>query len=251
MLVFVTVLGIARMQTWVKLTVLTYLFYWCHHTARWEPATFIVGILLAELSFIHKHYSTSHSNSESSVFLAIPSPPANLKHSRYLHTAGQVFWTFLYIFGLYAGSHPQDSPSSTPGYRTLMSLVPSQYSGNTEIFWLAISGVIVVFALENAPHLQNLFTTRFAQYLGDISFSLYMLHTMVMCTLGTWLAPKAMNLTGGWSNGQAGFIAGMVLVVAVTGPVTFWVSDVFSRGVDERCVKFARWVGTKCFVKAP
>ena len=76
-----------------------------------------------------------------------------------------------------------------------------------------------------------------------------MLHTMVLCTLGTWLAPKAMNLTGGWSNGQLGFLGGMALVVIVTGPVTFWTSDVFSRGVDEKCVRFARWVGTKCFAR--
>jgi peptidoglycan/LPS O-acetylase OafA/YrhL len=248
MLVFVTVLGIARMQTWVKISVLSYLFYWCHHTVRWEPATFIVGILLAEISFIRTKYSASPSScliSLSANFLT------GSKLSRYLESAGKVIWTTLFLFGLYAGSHPQASPSTTPGYRTLMSLVPSQYSSNAEIFWLAIGGVIVVFALESAPHLQALFTTPFAQYLGDISFSLYMLHTMVMCTLGTWLAPKAMNFTGGWANGQTGFIGGMALVVAVTGPVTFLVSDLFSRAVDERCVRFARWVSGKCFVKAP
>jgi hypothetical protein len=60
-----------------------------------------------------------------------------------------------------------------------------------------------------------------------------------------------MNFTGGWANGQTGFIGGMALVVAVTGPVTFLVSDLFSRAVDERCVRFARWVSGKCFVKAP
>jgi peptidoglycan/LPS O-acetylase OafA/YrhL len=132
-----------------------------------------------------------------------------------------------------------------------MSVIPSQYANSAEFFWPAISSVIAVFALEHTPWLHHIFTTPFAQYLGDISFSLYMLHTMVMCTLGTWLGPRAMNLTGGWSNGQVGYVGGMVLVLAITGPVTFWVSDVFSRGVDERCVRFARWVSVKCFAQSP
>jgi len=64
----------------------------------------------------------------------------------------------------------------------------------------------VIFALENEKGLQRVFTSRFAQYLGDISFSIYMLHFMVMCTLGHWLVPRCMDVTGGWANGQVGFV---------------------------------------------
>lgn len=108
---------------------------------------------------------------------------------------------------------------------------------------------MLIFALENAPFLQSIFTTSFAQYLGDISFSLYMLHGQVLFTLGQWIIPYAMNVTGGWENGGFGFGGGLVLAGVVLLPFTFWVSDLFWRGVDVRSVGLAKWVGEVCFVK--
>ena len=103
--------------------------------------------------------------------------------------------------------------------------------------------------LEHTSYLQGIFTSSFGQYLGDISFALYMIHEQIEFTMGNWLVPKCMNLTRGWENGQLGFIAGMELELCVLILVSFWVSDVFSRGMDEKCVKFARWVSERCFVK--
>lgn len=243
MLVFTTVLGIARTKTWVKFTVLSGLIYWCHSTTRWEPATFLSGILLAELSFVRAYYIDSSEPTE----LTEKWEPTK-KLSRYLGLASRIFWTAVFMFGIYAGSHPQEGAWSTTGYQMLGYWIPNQYGGNREIFWLAIGGVLIVLALDNAPYLQRIFTTRFAQYLGDISFSLYMLHVQVMLTLGQWLVPKCMNLTGGWANGQLGFVIGMALALMVLVPFTFWVSDVFSRLVDQNCVKFARWMSSKCFI---
>lgn len=227
MVVFVTVLGIARSKTWAKISILFILIFWCHFNAKWEPATFLNGVLLAELSFQRPKYM-------------------KLDFFRDRLTT-RIFWGFLFVFGIYAGSHPQKGPAESPGYRTLMSYVPSWYDKDKEVFWLAIGGAILVFALEHAKFLQDIFTTRFAQYLGDISFSLYMLHFQIMCTMGHWLVPKCMNVTGGWSNGELGFATGMVLAMMVLMPVMFWASDVFSRLVDVKCVKFAKWVWDKTF----
>jgi hypothetical protein len=250
MLVFTVVLSIARTKTWVKLTVLSYLIYWCHQTTRWEPATFLTGVLLAELSFMYSTHSES-STSTSLDTLNEKAAKPNRK-SKIVQLASRIFFTFLFILGIYLGSQPQEGTSSTPGYRTIMRHIPTQYMESNDsrhIFWLAVAGPLVVFALEQTSYLQSIFTTSFAQYLGDISFSLYMMHVQVEFTMGNWLVPKCMNLTGGWENGQFGFIAGMGLALLVLMPITIWISDVFSRGVDERCVRFARWVSERCFVK--
>lgn len=76
-----------------------------------------------------------------------------------------------------------------------------------------------------------------------------MLHGQVLFTLGQWIVPKAMNCTGGWENGGLGFGGGLVLAGVLLLPFTFWVADLFWRGVDVRSVSFAKWVGEKCFVR--
>lgn len=243
MLVFMTVLGLARTKTWVKFVVLSGLIYFCHSTTRWAPAIFLSGILLAELSLV---YSNRLKPSESPELTEkVPSTGV----SRHINALSRIFWTLTFLLGLHMGSHPQDGASITPGYMTLMSYIPAQYERDKEVFWLSIGSVIVVLALENAPYLQRVFTTRIAQYLGDISFSLYMLHSQVLYTMGSWLVPKCMNLTGGWANGQLGFVTGVLMAMLILLPFTFWISDVFSRLVDEKCVKFARWMSSECFIK--
>jgi len=245
MLVFAVVLGISRSKTWVKLGVLLLLIFRTHQTARWVPATFITGIFLAEVSFLYSRpiepSATALDFNEKVV--------ETTKTKRYLY---KMFFIFLFITGLYIGSHPTSGWADSPGYRWLYKSLPKSYANRPDertSFWPSIGGFLVVFSLEMAPFLQRMFTTSFAQYLGDVSFSLYMIHRMLQYTMGNWLVPKCMNLTGGWSNGQTGFVGGMMLALMVLVPITFWISDVFSRCIDEKCVRFARWVGTKCTIK--
>jgi hypothetical protein len=100
MVVFATVLGIARTNTWSKFSILFILIYYCHFNARWEPTTFLTGLLLAELSGHRAKY---------------------MKHpflKDRLRTRAS--WSLLFLFGIYAGLHPQKGPESAPGYQTLM-----------------------------------------------------------------------------------------------------------------------------------
>ncbi|KAF8861179.1 hypothetical protein BDZ45DRAFT_587184, partial [Acephala macrosclerotiorum] len=197
MLVFATVLGISRCKTWVKVGSLLVLIYWAHHKSHWEWGTFFSGTLLAEISL------NRNTHPGPSKFEFIDEKLQEIKAP--IQFMPKIFWTFLFIIGIYLGAQPQNLSSTSPGYVTIMSYPPPQYRGNPDVFWPCIGGVIFVFSLENAPFLQAMFTTSFAQYLGDISFSLYMLHGQVLFTLGQWIIPKAMNVTGGWGNGEFEF----------------------------------------------
>ncbi|KAE8441532.1 hypothetical protein EG329_004878 [Mollisiaceae sp. DMI_Dod_QoI] len=241
MLVFATVLGISRCKTWAKIGSILILIYVAHHHSRWEWATFLSGTLLAEISLIRN----THPGPSKFEFIDEKLPEIKAP----LQFMSKLFWTFFFITGVYLGAQPQNLSSTSPGYMTIMSWLPRQYGNNPDVFFPCIGGVVLIFALENAPFLQSIFTTPFAQYLGDISFSLYMLHGQVLFTLGQWIVPKAMNVTGGWENGGLGFGGGLVLAGVLLLPFTFWVSDLFWRGVDVRSVKFAKWFGDVCFVK--
>lgn len=232
-LVFITVLGLARCKPWVKIATLSTMIYWCHHTVRWQPALFLIGLLIAELSFLR---TTLLSSSIVTKLQATHLGPP-------LRLCFRIFWSFVFLAGLFIGSYPQEAAQSTPLYITLMAYTPLHYGENLD-FWLTVGGPLTILALENASYLQRPFASRFAQYLGKISFSLYLLHFIVMSTLGQWLVPRCMDVTGGWENGQLGFNAGMLLAIIVCGPVTLWVSDVYTVQVDEKSVRFARWVNS-------
>ena len=65
-----------------------------------------------------------------------------------------------------------------------------------DTFWIFISATYLVFILDNAPFLQTIFTTRIAQYLGKISFALYICHGTFLYTLGWNLSARVLEWTG-------------------------------------------------------
>ncbi|KAJ0343661.1 hypothetical protein COL154_009060 [Colletotrichum chrysophilum] len=122
---------------------------------------------------------------------------------------------------------------------------------------------------QGEPLLQRLFTTDIAQYLGRISYSIYLWHGFINHAVGTrWLVPAnaalmkshslasaplenlPLKMTGSmfetaWSAYAFSFWGSFILNTLVL----LWVSDIFNRVVDVPTVKIGRWLGDKCFKK--
>lgn len=54
-------------------------------------------------------------------------------------------------------------------------------SGN---FWHCIAAVLLILLIDYSPLLQSFFKLRLIQYLGEMSFSLYPLHTWLLDLVG-------------------------------------------------------------------
>jgi peptidoglycan/LPS O-acetylase OafA/YrhL len=81
-------------------------------------------------------------------------------------------------------------PNHGSFYTTLPSLIPTTYASlwnGPEFFILSLAAVLLLFSLSTSKKLQRPFESRLAQYLGDVSYSLYIMHGMVLFSLGTHL----------------------------------------------------------------
>lgn len=117
-----------------------------------------------------------------------------------------------------------------------MSLVRVRY-------WTGWGAILLVWSTSNSHMLQQLFTNRFIQYFGKISFSLYLAHGFVIHTLYYSLIEVLWGVIGFETYWQKEVSFGVALVVVSV--VLVWVSDVFMRVVDMPSVRFARWVESK------
>ncbi|KAI9651541.1 MAG: hypothetical protein M1831_000778 [Alyxoria varia] len=265
MVLFLTHLMVARMRPGVRLLSLLLLIYWAIHWDRWEMILFWSGLILAELHLIsaaHGEGSAGAMPPSSAVGAGTPHMYFNAGHKTQWHPryfrplamlsgrrpnprASRYFWWANFICGLYLASYPDDAGHLTPGYRFLTRFIPPYYSEKHR-FWQSIAAVQIIWAVNNADFLKKYFTTPVVQYLGKISFSLYLMHGPVIHTFGYLIMPKIWALTG--TDTRWRFELGFFCSACCIIPAVIWAADVFTRVVDDKAVRFARWLEEKCIV---
>lgn len=123
-----------------------------------------------------------------------------------------------------------------------------------------IGSILLVYLTIHYPFTTSLFTTRFAQYMGRISFAFYLIHGPVIRCLQEGLAPFIWGVVGVYGGVNAfgttvgpqgmwvktgkvdcwnGFGAWLVSV-EVCLPCAIWLADLFERGVDRPVVRWIR-----------
>lgn len=207
---------------------------WAHYADYWVVLLFYGGFLLAELDIRRSALAASKT------FSNVLSSP---KHSM----LWSVFYTLVFIGGLYLGGQPEQRWEHAPGWMTLWSLIPS-YIHDRHRYWTGWDALLLVWSTSNSPMLQRIFNNRFTQYLGKISFSLYLVHGFMIHTLYYSLLPVVWNIFGSETHLQKEVSFGVAL--GIVSVFLVWVSDVFMRLVDMPSVKFARWLEGKCVAKA-
>lgn len=110
------------------------------------------------------------------------------------------------------------------------------------------------------PFLQRLFTNRLAQYLGYLSFMLYLCHGAINATIGTHFSEQGFQL---WmtfydvdqtliapehkalflSEWRSVYYSLLLRGFFWTALVVIWVADILARAVDDPCVAFTRRLG--------
>jgi peptidoglycan/LPS O-acetylase OafA/YrhL len=173
----------------------------------------------------------------------------------------------LFVFALYLGGVPSfDAPeidrtvliAKSPGWIWLSRLKP-QAVFDAKWFYLFWAALFTVASIPRLPLLKRFFETRVCQYLARISFALYLVHGLVIWTLGDRLyavvglerpnhktgIPQWMNKLPVSKKGPMGLELAFWMPQLVILPVTLYLAEIVTKMVDEPSVKFTNWLYKK------
>jgi len=215
-------------------------YYWrCVYVAE-----FLYGMFVAELSLL-RHPERLGRPALPTEGEATSRKPAN-RSCRILQTAGTPVGSCIaLVLGLLLLSQPDPPNLGVTGpfpFQYLSQLIPPWFGDAGYTFWLSIGAFLVVFALDSYPPLQRPLTLSFSQYLGDLSFGIYVMHNIVIQAL----YKKVLIF---WQVQYLGisYVAFLPAII-VTALVVLWTADFFTR-IDKKVVQFGRWLQMKTFTK--
>ncbi|PNS15939.1 hypothetical protein CAC42_4340 [Sphaceloma murrayae] len=171
-----------------------------------------------------------------------------------------VIWYVVLIVGLYLSGVPSAANDvnylrDSPGWYYLSYLKPAAVF-DQKWFFLFWAAIMIITAIARIHWLRRFFETGFCQYLGRISYMLYLFHGPILWTLGDRLyaatgwsrESHALHLPG-WTNrlpvpkfGPLGlelafFVPNLILV-----PVTFWFAEIGTTLIDGPALRFGSWL---------
>lgn len=264
MVLFLTSIGLARLRPAIRLVLLAMIMLFVYKSDRWEMNLFYVGMLYAELDVIrgaHTNPATCAALAASTPILPTTEQFSSPDREKAMDLVGQgssqnsgftkkaignkmnrLAWAAFSIFSLYLLSQPDAQAENTPGWRYLASWIP-EWVEDKYRYYQCIGACLFVFCVARMPTWQRVFNTAPIQYLGKISYAIYLMHGPVLHTVGYTFERWAWGLTGveGWWY-YAGFWLAAIFIV----PTVVWAADIFWRAVDAPVVRFAKWFENKC-----
>jgi peptidoglycan/LPS O-acetylase OafA/YrhL len=222
-------------RLWYEVALIVYFLYVAD---GWYCAMFLAGMLLCDLDQLAARGQLPR-------WIARLEP---LKNFVYYH---------LFAMAIYLGGVPNENQDinilrKNRGWYYL-SLLKPQAVFDYKWFYIFWAATFLVASTPRIPWLKHVFETRFCQYLGRISYALYLVHGPVLWTLGDrlytaagWNTHDAQAKLGNWLNrfplsmaGPFGLEIAFLIPQMILLPLTLWVSEIVTRVFDEPSVRFA------------
>lgn len=225
---FIVILGTSRLQTKWRFAVLGGCILFTYDHVRWDLLLFLLGMGIAEIDQIQ----------------GVHLPKTDKLQTTLLSKLSFYIWTFVGIAGLYLIGQPA-GPLQTPGWVWLAQHMPD-WGADQHRYWKTWGSAMLVLAVGRLPGWQRVLHSGPIQYLGKISYSLYLMHGPGMHAFTFHLEKFAYSITGIQGNNHN---IGFALGLCMSTPFIIWFADIFWRAVDINTVKFAKWFESKVIVK--
>jgi len=245
-IVWTVVLALSRATTKARLLCqLVLIFYFLYLSDGYYGALFVAGMLQADLDMLARSPDAYFPR-----FLRRLEP---FKLFIYYH----LFFLSMFLSGVPSFSGDMDKMRANPGWYWLSYLKP-QAMYDPKWFFLFWAANMLVACIPRMRWLRRFFESRFCQYLGRISFALYLVHGPILAIVGDrlyhavgWVRPieQDKQMLAAWINlvplpktGPLGLELSFLAPHIVLLPLTLWVADLVTRWVDEPAVRFAQWL---------
>jgi peptidoglycan/LPS O-acetylase OafA/YrhL len=219
---YLIILAVSRFRVAGRMLVLAVAIFFCCSWGRWEVALSLSGTLLCQIDMLTGMHQKAGQRMNSS----------GRKENTQL-----VQWTcvFALLLSVYLCSHPKKNGAQTPGFQFLAKYVPNNWEDYR--YWNSWASVLLVWAVTHSNVLSRLLEAPALQYLGNISFSMYLLHGPILHITAYPLIPMM------WINGAFGNVGGFLIPTCfVVVPALFISADLFSRFAEILSYQIINWV---------
>ncbi|KAL9085900.1 MAG: hypothetical protein Q9165_007383 [Trypethelium subeluteriae] len=227
---FITLVGLAQLPVFRRQFLVFCLCGFAFFVDRWDIACFMAGISITELSTL-----ATASNKQDQEPPSLPKSIRSTSTRSWLPTFHQYAVALVFVAGLFIASYPGKQASENFIYRPFWAVVDSVR------FWESMGAILMLASTSQLRLIQKLLTSATSRYLGRISYGVYLTHVAFLNVIGWRITPWICGLaTGhqGWWGHQASFAVGLV----VCSLLLIWIADVWTRAVDEPCVRLAKKV---------
>jgi len=217
------------------------IFYFMYIVDGWYCALFVSGMLLSDLDQLA-------AKNELPSFLKRMEPYKTI-------ICYHLFVVSMYLGGVPAHNNNINDLAKNRGWYLLSFLKP-QAVFDYKWFYLFWAAFLLVASIPSISWLKRFFETRFCQYLGRISFSLYLVHGPVLWILGDriytavgWGQQAQLEHLAGWvdkfplpKTGPLGLEIAFLLPHIILLPITIYLAELVTRIFDEPSVRFPQWL---------
>lgn len=228
-------------RLWLEFGLVVYFLY---IVDGWSYAMFITGMLICDLELLAAKKNL---------------PEFFYRLEPYKKTLAYTFFFISVIFSGVPSSNPDpDVLRRSPGWYYLSFLKPEAVR-DYKWFFLFWAATFLLASIPHIPWLKRFFESRFNQYLGRLSFSLYLVHGPVLWTLSDrvylalgWERENNIEMLLGWMNlypikrsGVFGLELAFLLPHILLLPVTFYCAELTEKLFDEPSIRFPQWLYRK------
>lgn len=249
-IVYLAILWLAFWRPHLRRLALGALVAYWFYFGLWDVFAFLAGLYLAEL---HILASPGDMNEEAKL------PQYSLLEQRTRESLINftTIRTYLcFILGVWLVCL-NDHGSLPPGYQFLELFEPSRWEKDWDTIsqcWRTSGSVLIVYAISKSAHLQHPLNSTLVQYLGNISFPLYLVHQSVyhifqqplrdsLWYVVTWRPfPGTLEANNQTTLFAFSWLGGF----AISSAINLYAALLYTKFIDQRCIELAktfdRWI---------